>query len=299
VIVAAALAAALVGESPALAQSCANGEGVVMLLGSSEFIRDGQKMHQQMYLSAIHNEFDVSAPQGERVELWVSNLAEFKSQIEQVSRRCRIKYIMIATHASPGALTFSPDTRGEEAELLQLDGTLVSKLAPLAAALAPGATVKLAGCSAAARCDGENFAAAVAQTLLARGGGMLEAERSDQNSLGGLTRTFGMRASHKIRVAVGGALHWDREPIPHAQCREILATHRNRLLSAMPRCTSGEVAGIARDLGSVVEGMDRVGDRLRGALDLALLARYNSEIDRMPGVHKRFACLANAATPLK
>jgi hypothetical protein len=286
-------ALAVVLSLPAAAQEdcppCPEGtRELTLLVGSREFIAPGQTMH----LSAVHSEFASGAPtSGERDDVWVSSPQELRREVLGFARRCRrIKYMMIATHGGPG--WFGLGDGGEQASVLQLDANLERTLGGLSCALAPGATVKLSGCSVASRCEGENFVSVVAKQLLSRGGGLLEAERSDQNSLGGLTPTFGMRGSHKLRVAPGGRIEWERSPIPQQQCREKLSDAANSILAKARNCLGGanrEAMDAARQLQEAVADLDASPDRFDAGT--AALARYNAAVENAENVKKRNACL--------
>lgn len=278
---------------PAAAQEdcppCPGGTSeVTVLLGSREFIAPGQTMH----LAAVYSEFESAAPSsGARDEFWVSTPREFRRDLLDLAKRCkRVKFLMIATHGGPGYFSFSDGA--DALTLMELDGNLERNLGGLSCALARDATVKLSGCSVASRCEGENFVAVVARQLLSRGGGTLEAERSDQNSIAGLTPTFGIRGSHRLHVAPGGRIEWDRAPIPHQRCRQTLADAANEILARAPDCSGAanrDAMDTARQLQEAVAGLDRYSDRFNA--DAATLARYNAAVELGARVKKRNSCL--------
>ena len=268
---------------------CPGGTSLVtVLLGSREFLAPGQTMH----LAAVHSEFETTAPSsGVRDDYWVSTPQELRRDLLGLAQRCkRVNFLMIATHGGPGYFSFGDG--GDMTTLFQLDGNLERNLSGLSCALAPNAKVKLSGCSVASGCEGENFVSVVARQLLSRGGGTLEAERSDQNSIGGLTRTFGVRGSHSLRVAPGGHIAWERAPIPQQQCRQKLTDAANALLARAPNCRGAanrDALDVARQLQDAGAGLDAAPDRF--AASAATLAGYNAAVERADGVRKRNSCL--------
>ena len=270
---------------------CPNGyRDVTLLAGSREFLEADQGSH----FRAVNSTFESAAPSADRDDYWFSTAQEFRGQLLSMAKRCqRVKYMMIATHGGPGFISFGDGA--DRASNVELNASLPEMFGGLACALAPGATVKLAGCSVAAGCEGENFVASVAQLLLSRGGGVLLAERSDQRSLfGGLTPDFGFKGGHRLSVSPGGSIDWgERQPIAMQLCRQKLADAANDILARAPKCTGAAnraAMDSARQIQEAVAAFDALGDRFSGGPHLTALGQYNAAVDAVASA-KRNACL--------